>query len=844
MGTQAVVSVDSLKLKPDRETLAPPWLATPYRCATAVTIYGFVPHATVDIEIDGTVTLSAVVEFPEPVGATLALPALLNAGEVIRVRQHGGSVVSAWSAPVTVVDHTQEYPAGPPRPQISPAPLYRCGSRTGVDNLLGGGNVLITADGVEVGRIDGCGEPRQGVNINPFFGLDQRVRAHFELCGDRSAPSLEHVTIPGPAPLPAPGFDQVYAGSEQVRITNIANGARASVIRNGTALGIWRCWGGALLLGVSPVSAGETFNATQELCTGDPSSPPGTVTAQPCSALPAPAVGPLQAGDMVITVTSCVPGAVISVFRNLVQVGQGAAPRVALTQAVAAGDVVHVVQSLAGCVGRLALEVRVACVDPAVTDDPVGFDVYAVGHDDYADGPVKGSVYYPAEDDGAGQPFSARLASAGRVPIVFMAHGNHDPADPSYLGYDYFQHDLAKMGIVAVSVDCNALNGASGGVGNIEDRADLIIDSIAHFQGLDANPASVFHGRLDFGRVGLMGHSRGGDAIVTLPAVIALPGVTIRSGLALAPTNFRYWSGLSTIRPSGYAFMTILPAADGDVVDNNGAQFYDQAEPGPYKSQLYVHSTNHNFFNRQWLLDDGVTAAVSRGTHERVLEAYGCALFRHTLLGHATREFLDGRALPAAVPTALVYRSFELAGQSTVDHHEDANGIAVNSMGQPTTQSGGMVADEYAFDRVATAFNDSFFGLTTGMVMWIKESGALFRSAVEAVDARQLEVWIRAAEVAAGALPTVATGFELGLEDASGMVAWVDSDSVGGLARPFARPDVTKTMLQTLRFRTACFVKRPNQLDLRRIVAILIRYNRPVRGPALAFDDLQLVQVS
>jgi len=34
-----------------------------------------------------------------------------------------------------------------------------------------------------------------------------------------------------------------------------------------------------------------------------------------------------------------------------------------------------------------------------------------------------------------------------------MAHGNHCPAsDPSHLGYDYFQADLAKMGIIAVSV--------------------------------------------------------------------------------------------------------------------------------------------------------------------------------------------------------------------------------------------------------------------------------------------------------------------------------------------------------------------------------------------------------
>jgi hypothetical protein len=46
-----------------------------------------------------------------------------------------------------------------------------------------------------------------------------------------------------------------------------------------------------------------------------------------------------------------------------------------------------------------------------------------------------------------------------------------------------------------------------------------------------------------------MGHSRGGDAVVTSSS---MPGVTIRGVLALAPTNFRFWFGLNTIQPNGY----------------------------------------------------------------------------------------------------------------------------------------------------------------------------------------------------------------------------------------------------------------------------------------------------
>src|SRR5262249_48306440 len=154
------------------------------------------------------------------------------------------------------------------------------------------------------------------------------------------------------------------------------------------------------------------------------------------------------------------------------------------------------------------------------------------------------------DDDGKNQPFNKRLTKVGRVPIVFMAHGNHNPSDPSYLGYDFFQAALAKMGIIAASVDCNALNGPGSGVQNIEDRADLIIESIKHFQSLDADITSLFFHRIDFQRLGLMGHSRGGDAVVTVPTVINLSGVIIRGVLALAPTNFRFWAGLKTIQPA------------------------------------------------------------------------------------------------------------------------------------------------------------------------------------------------------------------------------------------------------------------------------------------------------
>ena len=229
----SVVETEGLELSDDRELLSPPWLSPVYQCAKVVTAWGFLPHADLEVEVDGATVVVEPVGFPEPVGATLELPASLVAGQVIRVRQLHTGRTSDWSSPVTVLDHTIQYPAGPPRPGLAPTPLHRCGSRTGVDNLLGGGNVWITADGAEVGRVDGCASPMQGVNVEPSYELGQHIRAHFELCGDQSAPSVEHVTQSAPSPLPTPAFDPFFEGQQQLRLSGIANGAKVSVVRSG-----------------------------------------------------------------------------------------------------------------------------------------------------------------------------------------------------------------------------------------------------------------------------------------------------------------------------------------------------------------------------------------------------------------------------------------------------------------------------------------------------------------------------------------------------------------------------------------------------------------------------------
>jgi hypothetical protein len=298
--------------------------------------------------------------------------------------------------------------------------------------------------------------------------------------------------------------------------------------------------------------------------------------------------------------------------------------------------------------------------------------------------------------------------------------------------------------------------------------------------------------------------------------------------------------------------MVILPAGDGDVVTNDGARFYDRARPYYLKTQLYVHRTNHNFFNTKWPQDDGKgPAVIPRPEHQALLSAYGAALFRRVFFTHNMLDVLTGAALPPGASAANVQVSSELRDAVMVDDNENPN-INLNTLREPNTQTGGLTAQERDFRRGSpAAFNNTFFGNTIGMVARSTAPTGRFRLELgRDLDITRREIWVRAAEIYNGSsVPAGATGFELGLEDASGRVRFVNSSAVGGLPRPYNRrsddmahwgTDFTKTMPKTLRFPAACFTRGSGPFDIRRVQAILIRLNRTDRRP-LAFDQLQIV---
>ena len=410
-------------------------------------------------------------------------------------------------------------------------------------------------------------------------------------------------------------------------------------------------------------------------------------------------------------------------------------------------------------------------------------------------------------------------------------------------GYIFLQEALARHGIISVSINCNLASWFSG-PGNILLRARMIRSSIDYF--LQGGASPVVKAAIDFTRVGLLGHSRGGEAVIAV-ADDPNAGIIIKSVLTLAPSDY----GATDRTPGGYAFMTLLPAADSDVWPNFGAVFYDRAVAKPFKTQMYVHATNHNYFNREWKNPDNDNAllpVISRAEHERLLVAYSLPFFRFTLSGHApSADVLSGTVKPSGAAACTVRLSFASDSQvvQKVDDFESgsASGVATDVI---------QVVAKLVRDPLKPQLLTTYYGETGILTVSTKAIHGTYRTPISPQSLHGLEVWLRAAEYyqPTASFPQTPTGFQVGIENAAGAIAWVDVDALGGLPRPYLRKvhdetylkmaDATKTMLETFRFAATRFVALEPTFDLNQVVAVILRFDRDDQREFL-FDDLCIV---
>lgn len=224
-------------------------------------------------------------------------------------------------------------------------------------------------------------------------------------------------------------------------------------------------------------------------------------------------------------------------------------------------------------------------------------------------------------------PLNARVwlpDGEGAFPLILIAHGNHPMEDFSENGYDYLAELLASRGFIVASIDQNFLNlslaadfGLFAPLKDENDaRAWLILEHLRQWRDWSRTPGNPFYGRVNLDGVGLIGHSRGGEAVAIAAAFNRLPchpenaalrfdyAFNIRAVAALAPVDGQFLPGERPLPLSDVNYLVLHGAHDMDVVSFGGLRQYNRLQflDGKpwFKAALSIYGANHGQFNRAW----------------------------------------------------------------------------------------------------------------------------------------------------------------------------------------------------------------------------------------------------
>jgi hypothetical protein len=214
------------------------------------------------------------------------------------------------------------------------------------------------------------------------------------------------------------------------------------------------------------------------------------------------------------------------------------------------------------------------------------------------DVPVNGKVWYPVGE--------------GVFPLVLCVHGNHDAKEYSEFGYEYLGELLASRGYIFSTVDQNFLNSRKGDENDA--RAILMLHHANVILGWNDDDSTPLYQMIDTSNIAMIGHSRGGEAVVTAALFNKLPyyldngnirfnwNLPIKAVVSMAPVEGQYRPGDRPLSPSDVDYLLIHGSHDGDVDSFKGSRFFNRNLPdfGRFRSWFWVYGANHSQFNTTW----------------------------------------------------------------------------------------------------------------------------------------------------------------------------------------------------------------------------------------------------
>jgi hypothetical protein len=212
--------------------------------------------------------------------------------------------------------------------------------------------------------------------------------------------------------------------------------------------------------------------------------------------------------------------------------------------------------------------------------------------------PINGKVWYPDKE--------------GEFPLILCVHGNHKAKEYSEFGYDYLGKLLASRGYIFSTVDQNFLNQRKGRENDA--RAILMLHHAKTILSWNYDDSTPLYGKIDTNNIALIGHSRGGEAVVTAALFNKLPyyldngnikfnwDLPIKTVISLSPVEGQYRPGDRPLSPSYVDYLLMHGSHDGDVDSFKGARFFNRNLPdkGHFRSWFWIYGANHAQFNTTW----------------------------------------------------------------------------------------------------------------------------------------------------------------------------------------------------------------------------------------------------
>jgi hypothetical protein len=219
--------------------------------------------------------------------------------------------------------------------------------------------------------------------------------------------------------------------------------------------------------------------------------------------------------------------------------------------------------------------------------------------------PVNGRLWVPEKE--------------GKYPIISIIHGNHSMQEYSDDGYNYLGEYLSSHGYVFNSVDQNFLNGSWEGDfrgKEMTTRSWHFLENLSYLKKLNSDSLSILFNKIDFNKIIVVGHSRGGEAVNLASRFNKLStfpdngnvklgyNFNIIGIVTIAPTDYRY---SRNYKLENINYMSLQGSMDSDEESFFGMRQSKRISnyiDSLINVNILIEGANHSQFNTSWGSDD------------------------------------------------------------------------------------------------------------------------------------------------------------------------------------------------------------------------------------------------